>query len=244
MERMFLLAAAVLFATGTGMAGKGMYQEPEKASPAAPVAASKANPPRIPPFLTPVPMDTPAKPESPSILQLTAQSIRPTSPRPSSPGATTTLPPPCGGSKSFSASMRVPSRSGRKGEKMQIGELDTGLMGYVPPTLSPEQAAAHTWRPDAKTWEEIKKHSVQKPATVIVTGYSSQEDGQPLSTRTGYPANLEGPSGRADLLSRRSPAAASSRRPRSEASSSPCPTPCFPMIKWRLRYVSDRKARS
>lgn len=30
------------------------------------------------------------------------------------------------------------------GEKMQIGELDESLTGYVPPTLTPEQAEAHT----------------------------------------------------------------------------------------------------
>ena len=46
------------------------------------------------------------------------------------------------------------------GEKMQIGPVDETLTGYVPPTLTPEQAADHTWRPDPKTWEEIKKHSV------------------------------------------------------------------------------------
>src|SRR5438105_3899003 len=34
------------------------------------------------------------------------------------------------------------------GEKMDVGELDKTLVGYVPPTLTPEQAEAHTWRPN------------------------------------------------------------------------------------------------
>src|SRR6185437_3584220 len=38
------------------------------------------------------------------------------------------------------------------GEKMQVGPVDESLVGYVPPTLTPEQAADHTWRPDPKIW--------------------------------------------------------------------------------------------
>ena len=43
------------------------------------------------------------------------------------------------------------------------------LVGFVPPTLTAEQAESHTWRPDAKTWEEIKKHS-QRGAAMVLTG--------------------------------------------------------------------------
>lgn len=67
------------------------------------------------------------------------------------------------------------------GEKMQIGPLDETLQGYVPPTLTPEQAADHTWSPDAKTWEEIKKRSVAVPATVIISGYASRGAADPVS---------------------------------------------------------------
>ena len=57
------------------------------------------------------------------------------------------------------------------GEKLQLGEMDTSLTGYVPPTLNEEQQAAHTWRPDPKMWANIKKHSVRGAATVTITGY-------------------------------------------------------------------------
>jgi hypothetical protein len=67
------------------------------------------------------------------------------------------------------------------GEKMQVGPVDETLTGYVPPTLTPEQAADHTWRPDPKTWEEIKKHSVVQPAKVVITGFESKQAREPLS---------------------------------------------------------------
>jgi len=66
-----------------------------------------------------------------------------------------------------------------QGEKMKLGELDTSLSGYVPPTLTPEQQAAHTWQPDAKTWAEIKKHSVKGPATVTIAGFRSKMQRSP-----------------------------------------------------------------
>jgi tetratricopeptide (TPR) repeat protein len=38
------------------------------------------------------------------------------------------------------------------------------------PKLTPEQAAAHVWKPDAAAWSEIKLRSVGHPATVTITG--------------------------------------------------------------------------
>ncbi len=70
------------------------------------------------------------------------------------------------------------------------------LVGYVPPTLTEQQAAAHTWRPDAKTWEEIKQHTVEKPATVTVTGYASEKDKQPLSHAQAAISTSKTPSAR------------------------------------------------
>jgi len=35
-------------------------------------------------------------------------------------------------------------------DKMQLSPVDATLVGYVPPTLTQEQAVAHTWRPEAK----------------------------------------------------------------------------------------------
>src|SRR6185503_3075114 len=42
-----------------------------------------------------------------------------------------------------------------KGERMILGEIDPRAVGPTnqPPQLTPEQADAHTWIPDAGTWE-------------------------------------------------------------------------------------------
>ena len=48
------------------------------------------------------------------------------------------------------------------GERMRVGESDPRCVSPTnePPALTPKQAAAHTWMPDAATWAAIKDHSV------------------------------------------------------------------------------------
>ncbi len=62
-----------------------------------------------------------------------------------------------------------------QGEGMRIGEIDQRCVTTTNklPFLTPEQAAAHTWKPDPVTWEAIKRHSVKRPATVVFTGLDS-----------------------------------------------------------------------
>ena len=64
---------------------------------------------------------------------------------------------------------------------MRVGEVDDSYGGFVPPTLTPEQAAAHTWKPDAATWAAIKTRSVRHRATVIITGFRDENAAQPVS---------------------------------------------------------------
>src|SRR2546421_5750984 len=63
-----------------------------------------------------------------------------------------------------------------QGERMKIGEIDPRAVGPTnqPPTLTPQQAAAHTWIPDAESWAAIRRHSVDRPATVTITGRNSR----------------------------------------------------------------------
>ncbi len=65
-------------------------------------------------------------------------------------------------------SLRVTSA----GEGMKLGEIDPRCVSAVnkPPFLTPEQSAAHTWKPEADAWLLIKKHSAGRPATVEFTG--------------------------------------------------------------------------
>jgi Tfp pilus assembly protein PilF len=59
------------------------------------------------------------------------------------------------------------------GAPMTVGEIDPRCISANNelPKLTPMQAAAHTWIPDNKSWEEIKKHSVTGPAQIVITGF-------------------------------------------------------------------------
>ncbi|MFZ0746318.1 MAG: tetratricopeptide repeat protein [Terracidiphilus sp.] len=58
------------------------------------------------------------------------------------------------------------------GAGMQIGEIDPRCISSTnkPPSLNPEQAAAHTWKPADLTWALIKRHSLGHSAAVTFTG--------------------------------------------------------------------------
>jgi len=127
------------------------------------------------------------------------------------------------------------------GEKMQVGEVDNDLVGYVPPTLTPEQAEAHTWRPDEKLWETIKNHSVRQPATVIISGYSSQDAGQPVSTGQIEIQTSTDPVG-APILYRDVPLLPVSKEQVERGVIKPLPDSVLPDIKWSLRYISNPKS--
>ena len=68
------------------------------------------------------------------------------------------------------ASLHATSR----GEPARIGDIDQAAIGPSNqlPTLSPERATAHTWKPDAATWEAIKRIATGRPAVLTITGYS------------------------------------------------------------------------
>jgi Flp pilus assembly protein TadD len=234
MERMLVTAMAVLLATGTGLAGEGMYQEPARENPAA--AASQANP-------SATATDTAAKPELtvdiPAKGSIYPPDIVPPqfSWRDGNPAATVWRI-----EIEFGEHTR-PIKVWSQGERMQVGELDTSLVGYVPPTLSPEQAAAHTWRPDEKTWAEIKKHSVEQPAKVIVTGYATQNESQPLSRGESTLQTSKDPVG-APLFYRDVPLLPPPPETEQRGVIKPLPDSVLPKIKWRLRYVNEPQSKT
>ena len=59
-----------------------------------------------------------------------------------------------------------------KGEPMQVGEIDKRCISNTNklPELNPEQAAAHTWKPDPETWNRIKKQAGAGAVTIVVKG--------------------------------------------------------------------------
>jgi len=74
----------------------------------------------------------------------------------------------------------APLRLTSKGEFMQVGPIDKRAISDTNklPELTPEQAAAHTWKPDAAAWDAIRKHAVSGAATVTISGVA---DGRPVS---------------------------------------------------------------
>ena len=71
-----------------------------------------------------------------------------------------------------------------KGEHLTIGEIDERCVSKSNelPKLTPEQAAAHTWKPDFQDWDKIKKHSLSRPAEVIISGFNQADRNHVLST--------------------------------------------------------------
>ena len=63
-----------------------------------------------------------------------------------------------------------------KGERMRLGPIDEQCVSETnePPRLSPQQSASWTWRPDAETWSNIQAGSIGSPATLTITGWSSE----------------------------------------------------------------------
>ncbi len=128
------------------------------------------------------------------------------------------------------------------GEKMTIGETDESLVGYVPPTLTPEQAEAHTWRPNERVWETIKKYSLRQPATVVISGYSSRSASQPVSIGQVEIQTSSDPVG-APVLYRDVPLLPATKEQIERGVIKPLPDSVLPDIKWQLRYVSNPKSR-
>ena len=116
------------------------------------------------------------------------------------------------------------------GERMKIGEIDprTVAPSNSPPELPPEQAAAHTWKPDGATWELIRKHSLERQARVAITGKSSARGVVTISTSrdpVGAPIFYR------DVPLMPSEVEKGVIKPLAPAS--------IPLIAWRLKYVGE-----
>jgi Flp pilus assembly protein TadD len=141
-----------------------------------------------------------------------------------------------------------------EGEPMRTGELDHRCLGPPDeiPTLSPEQRAARTWRPDRALWLKIQHHSTEAAATVMITGVREASGGQLYAVSRGsitirtardpigvpifyrdVPLRLPGESldGKAARpLPRR-------------GIMQPLPVTALPLVEWRLRYVNETRSR-
>jgi tetratricopeptide (TPR) repeat protein len=135
-----------------------------------------------------------------------------------------------------SASLHVSA----KGEPMRVGEIDKRCISNTNklPELTPEQAAAHTWKPDAETWAAIKKQAGTGAVTLDLRGFAAESHTQPVSSGQMQIRISTDPVG-APIFYRDVPLMPSELE---KGFIKPLATAAIPLIEWRMRNVADAKS--
>lgn len=122
-------------------------------------------------------------------------------------------------------------------ERMHIGEIDPRCISTTNklPELTPEQASAWTWKPDEATWDAIKQHSIEHPATVTITGWKRASAGTPESRGAVAIQTSQDPVG-APIFYRDVPLMPSEVQ---KGVIKPLAPSAIPLIAWRLRYIGE-----
>lgn len=128
-----------------------------------------------------------------------------------------------------------------EGEGLKIGAIDPRCISENNelPKLTPEQASAHTWIPDSAEWEAIKKHSTSGTATVSISGTSEEGREVVLSSSQVKIQTSTDPLG-GQIFYRDVPLMPSQTE---KGIIKPLDTNAIPLIKWRLRDVSQLSSR-
>ena len=121
-----------------------------------------------------------------------------------------------------------------RGERMRIGEIDKRCVADSNelPKLTPEQAAAHVWKPDAAAWSEIKRRSAGQSATVTISGSDGARGQVRIATATD-------PVG-APIFYRDVPLMPTEVE---RGVIKPIIPSAVPLVGWRLRNVSEDSSR-
>jgi Flp pilus assembly protein TadD len=129
------------------------------------------------------------------------------------------------------------------GEKPQVGEIDESYAGFEPPALTAEEETAHTWKPDDRTWAEIKRRSAKSAATVTVTGFGDERRAEPVSQGRVVIRTSADPAG-APIFFRDVPLVRNTPSTEDRGTIKPLPDSAVPEIKWRLRYLNEARSRT
>jgi Flp pilus assembly protein TadD len=124
-----------------------------------------------------------------------------------------------------------------QGPLMQQGTLDPEAGPGI--ELTPLQVTTHTWRPDAATWEKIKRFSVKSPATIRITGYASSNEERPVSMSSINISTSIDPVG-APLFYRDVPLILPP--PGERGPIQPLPQSALPLIKWQMRDIAQPRS--
>jgi Flp pilus assembly protein TadD/Tol biopolymer transport system component len=127
------------------------------------------------------------------------------------------------------------------GDHLSLGEIDQRCISATNelPRLTPEQAAAHAWKPDPKAWENIKKHSVSGPAEVFITGFSQSDHKRAVSSGRVYLQTSKDPV-RAPIFYRDVPLMPSETE---KGVIKPLASGAIQLIQWRLRSIDQRESK-
>jgi len=128
-----------------------------------------------------------------------------------------------------------------EGERVHIGKIDPDCVASTnaPPTLTPEMAAAHSWRPDAATWQAIQRHSVSSAATVTVTGFRASIQDQAVSRGKVVIRTSKDAVG-APIFYRDVPLMPSELE---KGVIKPLAAQALPLVAWRVRNVGESSSR-
>lgn len=120
---------------------------------------------------------------------------------------------------------------------MKIGEIDPRCVAATnkPPELTPEQAAAHTWTPDASVWATIKKDAVERAVTVTVSALNGGKAARASVTFTISKDPVGAP-----IFYRDVPLMPSETE---KGVIKPLAAIAVPLIAWRLRNVGETGSR-
>jgi tetratricopeptide (TPR) repeat protein len=124
-----------------------------------------------------------------------------------------------------------------KGERMTVGEIDKRCISNTNklPELTPEQAEAHTWKPDAETWAAIKKQAGADAVTIAFRGFAADSQSQPVS-RGSMELHIAADPVGAPIFYRDVPLMPSELE---KGFIKPLATSAVPLIAWRMRNVAD-----
>ncbi|MGD0628566.1 MAG: tetratricopeptide repeat protein [Terracidiphilus sp.] len=131
-----------------------------------------------------------------------------------------------------------PMRIQAAGELMQKGKIDPSVGQGI--ELTSEQASAHTWRPDAQTWEKIKRLSINSRAAITISGFSEGDATTPVSTGKVRISTSVDPVG-APIFYRDVPLIVSP--PDEKGPIQPLPQSAIPTIKWEIRNIAEPESR-
>jgi tetratricopeptide (TPR) repeat protein len=127
------------------------------------------------------------------------------------------------------------------GVRLKVGDIDSSCIAPTNeiPTLTPQQAAAHTWRPDSAFWNRIKLHSIDKPVIIVLTGHS-RKNPQRILSRGQVSIRTSRDSVGAPVFYRDVPLMPSESE---KGVIKPLAPQAIPLIAWRIRDVSSQHSR-